>query len=108
MFRTSLLLVLLSSQAHATSHWNNIEAFPLPLKLERLIDSKFTPTLGRKDLGNDADLLKEILEASNKPEIVGNPDELKGCVTKSRTTCTGSGKERECTTDSWEVCVSSD
>lgn len=52
------------------------------------------------------------LDFTNKPSkkqiTQFRPDELKGCVTKTRTVCVGKGADRECTTDSWEVCVSSD
>lgn len=43
-------------------------------------------------------------DKDGKPKIGDRPDALKGCV--SRSTCTGTGKDRECTV--WEVCISSD
>src|SRR5688572_17756131 len=36
------------------------------------------------------------------------PDVLKGCVSRTKTVCTGTGKDRTCETVEWEVCVSSD
>lgn len=80
--------------------------------LERMMDNFKNPS---KPIFVDPKTGKPILAADLKPkgpkkpgQPGDRPDALSGCVTRSKTVCTGSGKERSCETIEWEVCVSSD
>lgn len=129
MFKAILLLPILVgiTRAYATP----VPQLKLTPEIENMISDRLRGGLRKDDA---AEMLRDVLgdiestdgpltldpltgqpyydfkktPAQKRPEVPFRPDELRGCVTKTRTICTGSGKDRECTTDSWEVCVSSD
>ena len=128
MLKEILLVVVLfyGAKSYATS----VSEIP-PLKLtpgiERMISGRLDEGLRKEDATQMLeDVLRDIQDTegpvalnplTGQPYFIGKspakksevrPDELKGCVTRTKTTCTGTGKDRVCETDSWEVCVGSD
>ncbi len=106
-----------------------LPAYSLTLtpEMEKLIDSKFAgPNFSKEDARwKMEDVLNEVQD-NHLPIAVdpktglpildfndgfrppqSRPDELRACVTRSRTVCTGSGKDRTCETIEWSVCVGS-
>lgn len=88
----------------------------LTMDIERILSERMPSNLKKE---NAPEVLEEILldvDGLRKPIFVGGkrppvipykPDELRGCITKTRTRCTGTGKDKVCETESWEVCIGS-
>lgn len=103
-----LAISILSTSVLATSFApSNVP--PMVDTINRLEHLPKNPSVSSQE-----DILKDLIakykagHITSDPRDPGRPDALKGCVTHTTTTCTGEGKDRTCTSTSWDVCISDD